>query len=151
MRSLTYFGDKFEEKKNYIKKRLQNERMSVDHIHVLLIVFSTYRFIVIIAIQSSETPMLPYWMNGTMRHSKSPCVHVPCMKRNALNGNTNIQKMQSATHKLNKKGFKYYVIRPIDRFYKLHKRTFISEVLLPDNKSGSYISNLWTFQKSHNG
>lgn len=60
-------------------------------------------FIVIIAIQSNETPTLPYCKNGIKRHRNSPCVHVPWIKRNALNGKTIIQNRQSATHKLCKR------------------------------------------------
>lgn len=59
-----------------------------------------YRLIVIIAMHNNETPIFPYWMNGIIRHSKSPWVQVPRTKRNALNGNTIIQNTQSATHKL---------------------------------------------------
>lgn len=59
-----------------------------------------YRFIVIMAIQSNETPTLPYCKNGIILHKASPWVHVPCMKRNALNGNTIKQNKQSAMHKL---------------------------------------------------
>lgn len=49
---------------------------------------------------NSETPTLPYCINGIKRHSKSPWVHVPCMYRYALNGKTIIQNIQSAIHKL---------------------------------------------------
>lgn len=55
------------------------------------------------AMHNNETPTLPYCMNGTKRHNKSPCVHVPWIKRKALNGNTNTQNKQSATHKLKNK------------------------------------------------
>lgn len=58
---------------------------------------------VIMAMHSNETPTLPYCVNGTILHSTSPYVQLPLMKRNALNGNTIIQNMQSATHKLKEK------------------------------------------------
>lgn len=65
-----------------------------------VLTYKTHRLIVIIAMHNNETPILPYWMNGIIRHSKSPWVQVPLMNRNALNGNTIIQNTQSATHKL---------------------------------------------------
>lgn len=49
---------------------------------------------------NNETPTLPYCMNGIKLHKISPCVQVPCMKRNALNGRTITQNKQSAIHKL---------------------------------------------------
>lgn len=60
----------------------------------------SYLFIVIIAMHSSDTPILPYCRNGMRRHRRSPCVHVPWINRNTLNGNTTIQNRQSAIHKL---------------------------------------------------
>lgn len=62
--------------------------------------FVSHLFMVIIAMHSKDTPTLPYWRNGMRRHKRSPCVHVPWIKRNTLNGNTTIQNRQSATHKL---------------------------------------------------
>lgn len=55
---------------------------------------------VIMAMHSNETPTLPYCMNGIRRQRNAPCVQVPSMKRNALNGNTIKQNKQSAIHKL---------------------------------------------------
>lgn len=61
----------------------------------------TNLLIVISAMQRSETPTFPYWMNGTNVHrNPSPCIHAPWMYRTAINGSTSMQNKQSATHKL---------------------------------------------------
>jgi hypothetical protein len=59
------------------------------------------------AMESSETPMLPYLMKGNKVHIVIPWIHVPWRNLEALNGSTNTQKRRSATHKLqNNFGFK---------------------------------------------
>lgn len=59
-----------------------------------------YLFIVIIAMQSRDTPTFPYCINGIIWHSGPSGSHVPWMKRYALNGRTITQNKQSAMHKL---------------------------------------------------
>lgn len=99
-------------------------------------------FMVIMAMHNSETPMLPYWMNGMMRHRRSPCVHVPCTNRKTLNGNTTIQNRQSATHKLQVKqqGFCYRNGggKCGMAFVQLSCST------LPDNECSGYVPNFRT-------
>lgn len=58
---------------------------------------------VIMAIESRETPMFPYLMKGNKTHMVIPWIHVPCRNLEALNGSTNTQKSRSATHKLQNK------------------------------------------------
>lgn len=48
--------------------------------------------------------MLPYCINGISRQRIPLCSSAPLMNRNALNGRTNAQKIQSAKHKLWRKG-----------------------------------------------
>jgi len=57
---------------------------------------------VIMAMESRETPMLPYLMKGKRVHRNIPWTQVPCRNRDALNGKTITQNCKSATHRLSK-------------------------------------------------
>lgn len=103
-----------------------------------------YLFIVIMAMQSNETPTLPYCKNGMSRHKTSPWVQVPWMKRNALNGRTIEQNTQSAMHKL--KTGKNNEIEIVQFYVYIPNLIFKRIINLPNNKCGGYISYFWAFE-----
>jgi hypothetical protein len=58
---------------------------------------------VIIEMNSNDTPTLTYWRNGTIEHSIGFCAQLKFKNLDTLKGNTTTQNNKSAAPKLKKK------------------------------------------------
>ena len=64
-------------------------------------------------------------MKGKSWHKKSPCIHVPYINLDELKGNTNVQNMKSAIHKLEKK---IYTISTWHKIYTIYYKCMAQDI-----------------------